>query len=104
MAADEDHFRNLNRRAAEVIETVTNSKLKYDKKEKVIDMCKAIQDMRAEERTKGQQEGKKIGQEKGKQENAKETAARLYEMGIDMEKIAKGVGYPEETVKVWLGL
>ena len=35
---------------------------------------------------------------------AQESAKKLYEMGLDAEKIAQAVGYAVETVKGWLGL
>lgn len=35
---------------------------------------------------------------------AQETARNLYNLGVDVEKIAQGVGYAVETVKQWLGL
>jgi len=37
-------------------------------------------------------------------EYAKETARNLYIMGLDVEKIAKAVGYGPDTVREWLGL
>ena len=36
--------------------------------------------------------------------NAQEVAGNLYEMGLDIEKIAQAVGYAVETVKGWLEL
>ncbi len=35
---------------------------------------------------------------------AQESARKLYEMGIDTERIAQVVGYALETVTEWLGL
>ncbi|MCM1542632.1 MAG: hypothetical protein NC121_15415 [Blautia sp.] len=37
-------------------------------------------------------------------ETAWETARNLYDLGIEVDKIAQGVGYTVETVKQWLGL
>ncbi len=51
-------------------------------------MCQAIQEMRMESERK----------------KAQEIAKNFYEMGMDVEKIAQGVGYAVETVKEWLGL
>ena len=96
MAANEKRFREVERRAADVIETITNSGMKYDEKEKVVDVCQAIQEIRMEER--------KIGEQDGELRKAKEAAGKLYEMGLDTEKIAQVVGYAVETVKGWFGL
>lgn len=55
-------------------------------------MCHAIQEMRKE------------SESKGRLMQAQESAEKLYEMGIDAEKIAQVVGYAVDTVKGWLGL
>jgi len=71
-----------------VIEAITNSGLKYYESEAKVDMCQAIQEMRKE----------------SEQRKAQEVAGNLYEMGLDIEKVAQAVGYAVETVKGWLGL
>lgn len=55
-------------------------------------MCQAIQEMRKEERQIGQLE------------KAQEAAKKFYELGVEIEKVAQGVGYSVETVREWLGL
>lgn len=89
---DESRFRNLERRAADVIEVMTNVGMKYEESEAVVDVCQAIQDIRKEEH------------DLGKMEQAQETARNLYEMGDGIEKISKCVGFAVETVSQWLGL
>ncbi len=96
LAANERRFRELERRAADVIEAITNSGIKYDESEEVIDVCQAIQEIRMEER--------KIGEQDGELKKAKEDARNFYNLGVDIEKIAQGVGYAVETVREWLGL
>lgn len=96
LAANERRFRELERRAADVIEAITNLGIKYDESEEVIDVCQAIQEIRMEER--------KIGEQDGELKKAKEDARNFYNLGVDIEKIAQGVGYAVETVKEWLGL
>ncbi|MCM1106457.1 MAG: transposase, partial [Blautia sp.] len=71
---------------------VTNSGLKYDEEDEVVNVCQAIQEIRQEER--------KIGE----LNKAKEDAKNFYKLGVEVEKIAQGVGYAVETVKGWLGL
>ena len=65
---------------------------KYDEEDEVVNVCQAIQEMRKEER------------QIGELNKAKEAARNFYNLGVDVEKIAQGVGYAVETVKEWLGL
>ncbi len=96
LAANEMRFRELERRAADVIETITNSGIKYDESEEVVNVCQAIREIRMEER--------KIGEQDGELKKAREAAENLHEMGLDTDKIAQAVGYAVETVKGWLGI
>ena len=86
----------MERRAADVIEAITHTGLKYEESKEAVDMCQAIQEMRIE--------SERSGEQKGELKKAKETAGKLYEMGLETEKIAQAVGYAVETVKGWLGL
>ena len=96
LAANEERFREVERRAADVIEVITNSGIKYDESEEVVDVCQAIREIRMEER--------KIGEQDGELKKAREAAENLHEMGLDTDKIAQAVGYAVETVKGWLGI
>lgn len=87
LAANEERFWEVERRAVDVIEAITNSGIKYDESEEVVNVCQAIQEMRKE----------------SEQKKAQEVAGNLYKMGLDIEKIAQAVGYAVETVKGWLG-
>lgn len=55
-------------------------------------MCQAIQEMRKE------------SEQNGELKKAREAAVKFYKLGVDVEKIAQGVGYAVETVKEWLEL
>ena len=96
LASNEKRFREVERRAADVIEVITNSGIKYDKSEEVVDVCQAIQEIRKESERDGERQGRLM--------QAQESAEKLYEMGLDTEKIAQAVGYAVETVRGWLGL
>lgn len=96
LKVNEKRFRKVERRAADVIEVITNSGIKYDEGKEVVDVCQAIREIRMEER--------KIGEQDGELKKAREAAEKLYEMGLDTGKIALAVGYAVETVKGWLGL
>ncbi len=93
---NEKRFRAVERRAADVIEAITNSGIKYEESEEVVDVCQAIQEMRREER--------EIGIQDGELKKAQEAAKKFYELGVEIEKVAQGVGYSVETVKEWLEL
>ena len=104
MESNKDRFSALERRAADVIEAITHISLNYKESGGKVDMCQAIQEMRTEERNIGRQEGIQEGRQEGRKEEAQKTAKNLYEMGIEVSKIAKGVDYALETVEQWLGL
>ena len=78
----------MERRAVDVIEVITNTGLKYEESEGKIDVCQAIQEMKKEAELKKDQQ----------------SAKNLYELRVEIEKIARGLGYAVETVKGWLGL
>lgn len=90
LEVNEKRFREMERRAVDVIEAITNSGIRYDENEEVVDVCQAIQEIRKE------------SEQSGRIMQAQESARKLYEMGIDIEKIAQVVGYTTETVKEWI--
>lgn len=92
LGSNQRRFQKLEKRAVDVIEAITNAGIKYDEGEVEVDVCQAIQEIREEERRLGELE------------KSKEAARNFYEMGIEIEKVAQGVGYTVETVKQWLGL
>ncbi|MDE5978113.1 MAG: hypothetical protein K2G70_06610 [Turicibacter sp.] len=92
LSANEGRFREVERRVADVIGTITNSGIKYDESEEVVNVCQAIQEMRKE------------FERDGELKKAREAAVKLYGMGLDTEKIAQAVGYAVNTVKGWLGI
>ena len=92
LEANEKRFREVERRAVDVIEAITNLGIKYDESEEAIDVCQAIQEMRME------------SERRGELKKAQEAARNFYNLGVDVEKIAQGVGYAVETVKQWIGL
>ena len=72
--------------------------------EKVIDVCQAIQDMLKESELIGEKRGEELGKKLGELEKSKEIAQNLYELGVDINTIAKGINHPLNIVKQWLGL
>lgn len=91
-----EKFSTLDRKAAMVINVCTNSKLKIDPKQEVVDMCKAIADMRSEERTEGRMEGV--------QEANEATALRMLKKGgFSYEMVAEMTDLSLEEVKILAG-
>ncbi len=96
----------------------------YNEEEEKGDMCQAIEDMKMEARKEGERIGMKLGMKRGIKRSMKRgikrgmkrgikrgmlkhaqmTARNLYEMGMEVKLIAKGVGYRKRKVKRWLGL
>ncbi len=63
-----ERFEQMDREAAEVINAVTDSKLKFEEEEDTVNMCLAIRQMREESRTEGRLEGQLEGRLEGRQE------------------------------------
>lgn len=92
LKANEKRFREVERRAADVIEAITNSGINYDKNEEAVDVCQAIQEMRKESLKEGIAEGIKEG--------AIKTAKKMLADGtIALEKIAEFAGLSIDEVK-----
>lgn len=53
IVATDEKFKNVERQAADIINTVTKSKLKYPEGKEQVDMCLAIDQMRSESEIKG---------------------------------------------------
>lgn len=63
MKKNVERFQDMERRAADVIEVITHAGLKFKEGEEKVNMCQAIREMREEERMKGEEYGRKIGEE-----------------------------------------
>lgn len=86
------HFQELDTEAVVVIDTVTNSKLKFNRKGKKVNMCQAIVEIREESR--------KEGREEGSQEEKKKVAKRMLAAGkLSIGEIAEYTGLNVEMVK-----
>ncbi|MDO4982474.1 MAG: Rpn family recombination-promoting nuclease/putative transposase [Eubacteriales bacterium] len=57
----DESFRELRRGTVEMLNEVTNSKLRISEKEETVDMCKAIEDIRNDGRAEGRVEGRAEG-------------------------------------------
>ena len=58
--------------AVRVIQAVTGTKLQIEEEGGDVDMCKAIEDMKRDERREGKREGRREGRKEGRREGRKE--------------------------------
>lgn len=90
------NFRSLERQAAEVINAVTNSKLKYQKGKEAVDMCAALEEMKMD----SEREGERKGELKGSVETYKEFHCSLQDtIQRIAEKFSLSLQKSEEEVK-----
>ena len=72
---------------ANVINTVAGIGLEIRQDRGKVDMCKAIEDLKAESRAEGREEGREEGHTKGRAETIEQTVAMLRNMKIPKETI-----------------
>ena len=73
MLDSDEGFKTVSRDTANLINVVTNAGIEINGNKEVIDMCKAIKDIKEEGREIGREEGREIGREEGREEGRKET-------------------------------
>lgn len=85
------NFRSLERQAAEVISTVTNSKLKYPQGQEAVDLCVALEEMKMDSKLEGSVETyREVGF------SLQETIQRIAEkFSLSLQKLE------EEVKKYW---
>ncbi len=99
IAREHPNFLSMDRQAAEIINTVTNSKLKYPEGKEKINMCLAIEEMRMDSKREGIREGEIKG------------AVETYqEVGISLQETSRRISVKfnlslqqaeEEVKKYW---
>ena len=67
LVENDEKFKTVDRKAAEVMNTMTDSELNIREEEESVDMCEAIKEMRADSEQIGLQKGEQIGLQKGEQ-------------------------------------
>ncbi len=77
MLQKDEGFKNLDRKAANVINIVTGSKIEVNEEEEEVDMCEAIQGMLDDATLAGLQQGRQEGRQEGKQEGRQEEVRNL---------------------------
>ena len=87
MQADEERFKHMEREAVQLLNLVTGAEMEMDEDEEVVNVCKAIQDMRKEERELGQQEGKQ------------QIIQSMLAHGYTLDEVMEVVGSDEDNVE-----
>ena len=82
-----ERMHRLDLSAANVINTVAGIGLEIRQDRGKVDMCKAIEDLKAESREEGRAEGREEGHTKGREETIEQTVAMLRNMKIPKETI-----------------
>ena len=82
-----ERMHRLDLPAANVINTVAGIGLEIKQDRGKVDMCKAIEDLKAESRAEGREEGREEGHTKGRAETIEQTVAMLRNMKIPKETI-----------------
>ena len=86
METDRERFENLEKRAADVIEAVTGSGLKYEEGDETVNMCKAIQDIRQDAYDQGKQEERNNTLREKERADAEKNRADIAENQAKAEK------------------
>ena len=87
MQADAERFKHMEREAVQLLNLVTGAEMEMDEEEEVVNVCKAIQDMRKEERELGQQEGKT------------QIIQSMLAHGYTLDEVMEVVGSDEDNVE-----
>jgi len=92
---NDERFKMLEQKAAQVIDAVTGTELKIKEGEERVDVCKAIVDMK--------REAAEEAAKKAAEEAAKETAKALLGLGkLTLEEISMSTQLPlEEVTELW---
>ena len=88
-------FQSVDRETAAVINITANAKLEYDESEEMIDMCKAIEDMRAESKAEGREEMRQEMHDAMEEERATSKFTTLVEVA---RSIMRKKNYDRQTV------
>ena len=94
--SEDDAYKNVSGRTANMINIVTGSQLKLQSGEESVNMCEAIREMRDDAIA----EGKKEGLIEGKKNSAVAIAKRMIESGrMALEDIAEYTGLSDEEIR-----
>ena len=91
----DDRFQTVERKAAEVMSTVTGSELKIREEEESVNMCEAIKGIREEGRREGRQEGRQEGERIGREQSTLEAIKKMMKtLNITAERAMEILDIP----------
>lgn len=97
---EDETYRHISRRTANMINVVTGSQLKLQSGKESIDMCEAIENLRNDAIAEGERRGLIEGKIKGAKEEAVNIANRLIEHGsMTLEEISLMTGLSFDEVR-----
>ena len=79
---EDQSFRSVSRKTANLLNILTNSKLRYDNREEQVDMCEAIEGIISDAKAEGIEEGMREGMKEGMKEGMLRTLANLVKDGV----------------------
>ena len=104
VVAEDAAFKNISKRTADAINTITHSEMKFPEGKETVDICKAIQDIRkdaiaegkaegrAEGKAEGRAEGEAIGEARGEVKGLMKALANLIASGMEESQARKILG------------
>ena len=102
---EDEAYRNVSRRTADMVNIVTGSDLSYKMGEERVDMCKAIEDMRNDALAEGVIKGLAEGRKEGKAEGILSTLVGLVKDGIlSLADAAQRAGMTVSEFEIKAGL
>ena len=92
-------YKSLSREAVQTISVCANVDFKIPEEEELIDMCKAIEDMKDDARNEGRIEGRREGHLEGFAESQSQMAMKMLKKNEPVEKIIEYTSLSDQQVQ-----
>ena len=103
LVENDEKFKTVDRKAAEVMNTMTDSELNIREEEESVDMCEAIKEMRADSEQIGLQKGEQIGLQIGLQKGQLDSIEKMMKaLKISAERAMEILEIPESDYPSYL--
>ena len=90
----DDGFQNMKTETVVMLNTLTNSKLKFNEEKEETSMCLALDELREEVK----QEGIELGRREGSENSRRELIRKMLTNHETMDKIKEYTGYTQEKI------
>ncbi len=92
-----ERYPSVDRDTAELIRLITDVNVEIDEKEETVNMCKAVEDMRAHDRQQGIEEGREKGRAEGRAENLLANIKQLMKsLNLSLEQAMDALAVPQD--------